>query len=397
MAGADSSAQACADEHDAAVATRAPGVQVHAESLEFRLEDEESAFESVELWNDLNLADTAFTRVGEGWSLSLPRPPVDRMEYLYAVRAAGAHDSSAGGSAEATAHLLDPANPRRVGGAFGDHSWVPLPGYREPDWLSIEPVPGRTRIAHVRDTPVGDVEIRLWEPDTLAHGDQHDDMAGGNSCQAPLLLVHDGPEMAELAGLIHYVGAMIATGRLPDLRVALLVPGDRDARYAVNDDYASALVEHVVPHLRAVAPSASRPVVIGASLGALAALHAHWRYPGTFAALHLASGSFFTPELDSQESGYSRWQQVTDFVAEVADDGPPVRATSRTPPIAMVCGSAEENLANNLRMRDVLRGQGFTVAWGTVRDSHCYTCWRDLFDPHLTSLLTSLWATSDSP
>ena len=127
------------------------------------------------------------------------------------------------------------------------------------------------------------------------------------------------------------------------------------------------------------------------SLGGLSALHAHWRHPGVFAGLHLASGSFFTPSLDPQESGYSRWSEVTGFVAQVGADGPPARKGAATPAISMVCGTAEENLANNLHMRDVLRGQGFAVSWGTVADTHCYTCWRDLFDPHLTQLLTGLW------
>lgn len=360
----------------------APGAHVVGDRLAFRLEDSAAAFEGVQLWNDLHLPDTAFAREDGGWNLTLPRPAVDRLEYLYAVRAAR---PDAGDDAP-TEHLLDPANPRRVGGAFGDHSWLPMPGYREPSWLTAEPVPGRTRISHVCDTPVGNVEIHLWEPESLFTGDP--------PLHAPLLLVHDGPEMAELAGLLHYAGAMIATKRLPAMRVALLAPGARDERYAVNDDYASALAEHIVPHLQAIAPSNVRPAIMGASLGALAALHAHWRHPGVFGALHLASGSFFTPALDPQESGYARWSEVTGFVDEVSDDGPPARAGSKTPVIGMVCGSAEENLANNLYMRDVLRGQGFRVTWGTVRDTHCYTCWRDLLDPQLTELLAGLWAPS---
>ena len=51
--------------------------------------------------------------------------------------------------------------------------------------------------------------------------------------------------------------------------------------------------------------------------GALAALHAEWRHPGTFGGLLLQSGSFFVPDLDGQESGHGGWGRITAFVAEV--------------------------------------------------------------------------------
>lgn len=371
------------DEPDAPEHHQRPGAHALDDRIDFYLGDPDGTLASVHLWNELHLPDTAFTRTpdGAGWTLRLPRPPVDRLEYMYAARESV--------DDEHAVNLLDPANPLRVGGAFADHSWVPLPGYTEPAWLGIEPVPARTRHEVVTDTPVGDIEVVFWEPESLLVPETED--SPEQRLDAPLLLAHDGPEMASLAGLTHYLGAMIATGALPPLRVALLVPGARDERYAANDDYADALAEHVVPQVRASAPSTRPLALMGASLGALAALHTHWRHPGTFAALHLASGSFFTPTLDPQESGYSRWDEVTGFVARVGEDGPPARQAARMPAIGMVCGTAEENLANNVHMRDVLRGQGFAVSWGTVADTHCYTCWRDLFDPHLTDLLAGLW------
>src|SRR6478735_9147353 len=39
---------------------------------------------------------------------------------------------------------------------------------------------------------------------------------------APLLLVHDGPEYDELAGLTSYLGSLVRSGELPPLRAALL-------------------------------------------------------------------------------------------------------------------------------------------------------------------------------
>ena len=62
------------------------------------------------------------------------------------------------------------------------------------------------------------------------------------------------------------------------------------------------------------------------------------------------------------------------------------------PPITMTCGTAEENLANNLAMRDTLRRLGADVEWGETRQGHTWTCWRDLLDPHLTRLLQKVWS-----
>ena len=50
---------------------------------------------------------------------------------------------------------------------------------------------------------------------------------------------------------------------------------------------------------------------MGRSLGALAALHAEWAHPGTFAGLFLQSGSFFTVETDPQEQDFSAFGAVT--------------------------------------------------------------------------------------
>ena len=53
------------------------------------------------------------------------------------------------------------------------------------------------------------------------------------------------------------------------------------------------------------------PVGMGASLGALAMLHAQRRFARMFAGLFLQSGSFFMPRYDSQESGFSRYARIT--------------------------------------------------------------------------------------
>jgi enterochelin esterase family protein len=125
---------------------------------------------------------------------------------------------------------------------------------------------------------------------------------------------------------------------------------------------------------------------MGASLGALAMLHAHRRHPRAFDALFLQSGSFFRQRWDKQESGFARYRRITRFVGTVLREP----GEGRRIPIAITCGTAEENLANNRAVAAALEAQGYTVWLGEIRDAHNWTCWRDGFDPHLPALVEAV-------
>jgi len=124
----------------------------------------------------------------------------------------------------------------------------------------------------------------------------------------------------------------------------------------------------------------------GASLGALAMLHAQRRYPADFAGLFLQSGSFFQPRFDRQESGFARWLRIVRFTGRVLRraDGPAV-------PAVLTCGTVEENLANNRDMAAGLRRHGYPVTMIENPDAHNWVGWRDCLDPHLTALLQRVW------
>jgi enterochelin esterase family protein len=175
---------------------------------------------------------------------------------------------------------------------------------------------------------------------------------------------------------------MIESGTLPPHRIALLAPGARDEWYSASPLYAGALVRGVLPAVGAEVAVRGTPVAMGASLGALAMLHAQHRHAGAFAGLFLQSGSFFVPELDAQERGFSRWARVTGFVAEVLGGG---RGTGAAPAV-LTCGAAEENIHNNRVMAAALGEQLHELG-----DMHNYTAWRDALDPYLTHLLEELW------
>lgn len=206
----------------------------------------------------------------------------------------------------------------------------------------------------------GGVEGDLWSPAGLPGGEQ-----------LPLLVVHDGPEYDERAGLTGYLGAGIRAGRLPRLRAMLLSPGDRNRNYSANTRYARLMARSV--------PSAPVRIGMGTSLGALAMLHAHSRDPGLFDALFLQSGSFFTPGSDAQERLFPYFERVTRFTAKPKLDRPV--------PVTLTCGKDEENLENNRLMTAVLRGHGYPATLHEVPGGHDWGSWRDAFDPYLAGLL----------
>jgi len=186
---------------------------VEGAEIVFRLDDPDGNLTAVRLWQELGVPGDSldFQRVDDGWELRLPRPPVHRMEYLFQVTGVDGEQATA----------VDPTNPRVVGGAFGDHSVLELPGYRTPSWCTAEERPSRLDPLTIAGTPLGTVTGQIWSPDDA----DPDEML-------PLLVSHDGPEFAAHAALTRYVGAMVAGAELPRMRLAMLAPGQRDSWYA---------------------------------------------------------------------------------------------------------------------------------------------------------------------
>jgi enterochelin esterase family protein len=304
------------------------------------------------------------TRAGGVWSVRFPRAEVDRMEYQFQVI----------GPADEVVYALDPGNPLRVPGPFGDKSVVELPGYRPPDWLGGPPVlPDGLPTVPVR-TLGTELEIPVWSPPGVPA-----------RRRLPLVVAHDGPDYARYGGLLTMLARLVAGGRVPPVRAALLAPVDRDEHYSASPAYTAALATEILPALIEAAPARPDAVVgLGASLGAVAMLHAH-RGGAPLAGLLLQSGSFFTPVTDPQEAGYRRFGRITAFTAELLDSRGPVPPV----PVTLTCGLPEENLANNHAVAATLAGQGYPAELVTGRDAHNWVAWRDLLHPHLTRLLAA--------
>jgi len=201
---------------------------------------------------------------------------------------------------------------------------------------------------------------------------------------AHVLVAHDGPEYDTYAALGHYSGS----GLVPPHHLVLLAPGDRNEWYSASPTYARTLAGDLLPAIAAEVGSDERPVGMGASLGALAMLHAHLRQPGRFAGLFLQSGSFFLPRYDRHESGFPRYLRIVRFAGSVVRDRRPAPAAV---PVAVCVGTAEENRHNNRDIARALRAQGYDAVLTEFPDAHNFVAWRDAFDPALTDLLRTVW------
>jgi enterochelin esterase-like enzyme len=339
------------------------GPQIDDAGVTLRLADPYHRLASVRLVQEIGLspAQAEFGYRNGLWALRVRRPLVDRMEYLFEI-------SDPNGDRQT---IVDRANGLHVPGAFGEKSVIEFPGYRRPPWVDRPPLGWSASTLSIASRTIGTMHAELWQDKALPPGEA-----------AVLLIAHDGPEYARLAALIRYAAAAVAARWIPSMRVALLAPGDRNLWYAANPAYARALADDVVPTLVERAPARSR-VGVGASLGALAWLHAHHTAPGILDALFLQSGSFFHPALDPQERRFSRFREITDFVLELRrarNDPAPI-------PVFMTCGLVEENLDNNRHMAATLRRRGYRTQLHEVRDAHNYTAWRDALDPYLTGLI----------
>ncbi len=307
--------------------------QVSAEAVRFAVPD--AGYHDVRLHQAVQRPRNGppFTLQDGTWALELRRPQVDRLEYAIAID-----------------------------GEPGEHTSIEFPGYRAPQWLTA-PDPGPPRRL--------DATTALWSPpDTDPRG------------PLPLLVAHDGTEYANTAQLTRFIAHAIATGRIPPCRVALLDSPHRDDDYSASARYATSLAARL-PQLAPATATAG----IGASLGALALLHARRRHPGAFSALYLQSGSFFRHRWDGQEAAFPRFERIARFVGTVLRAGPAASPL----PITLNCGAPEENLANNRAVANALRRQGHDVAFHIFRDAHNFVAWRDTFDPQLGELLARAW------
>lgn len=358
-------------ESPAQAAELVPGPTVTDSSVVFNVADPAHEFDGVRLELDWNPGDAVldFDEVPGGWTLNLPRPAVNRIEYQFTFR-----------RLQDYRWTTDPANPALVPNPFGEKSELLFPDYRPPEWLRYRDTGSAVTVVTDAGGLEQPVPITLWSPIGLAA-----------RTRAPLLLVHDGSDMADRGSMLRWA-SWAQHAQLDDhgyqaapFRVALLDPpsGLRDTWYAANAAYSEHLTKVVIP---AIADRVSVGAVIGlgASLGALAIAALQDRQPKLLHAMALQSGSFFTAELDGQEDSYSQFEHICSAVRHLTDRAP---NEIRPVPGFITCGAVEENLGNNEAIGAVLSEQGYELRFDVVGDAHTMIGWRDAWSPDLEDLI----------
>jgi len=316
------------------------------------------------LWIHGLPASQPFERVGDDdlWVLRVELPENSRIEYKFEVVRDGRGE-----------WILDPLNPLQAADPFGANSVAQGHGYERPEWTVADPAarPGSIEEIALASAALGDDRhVAVYVPARFRRSRRY-----------PLLVVHDGLDYLRYANLQAVLDNLIHRLEIPAMIVALTQSPDRLVEYAGHDGHARFVAEELPRQLQRdfpLHPSAAARGLMGASFGAVAALHAAWRHPGAFGRLVLQSGSFAFADI-----GHHRRTPTFDPVARFVNE---FRARPGSPAERMYlsCGIYESLIYENRSMVPLLRHHGIEVRYEEVRDGHNWENWRDRLQSALT-------------
>ncbi|MEO0386472.1 MAG: alpha/beta hydrolase-fold protein [Pseudomonadota bacterium] len=315
-------------------------------------------------WIHAGVDRAAFTRVGDSdlWLLDIAVEDGGRFEYKLGVTLHGSEH-----------WLLDPLNPARAADPFGENSVCQTFGYTRPAWSMPQGMPaGRLMPLELPHTVFGTPRVeQLYLP------------AGHDPARpAPLLIIHDGMDFATYADLGATLDNLIAAGDIPPLVAALVQSPDRMAEYTGARLHARYIVDDLLPAIAdrtALSPDPMARVLLGASLGAVAALSTALRHPGSFGSLALMSGSFILDPTKLSGRRHPVFLRIARLVTAI-------RRLPTLPPLRVFVSTGElEGLADqNRALADHLRARGVDVLFRSAWDGHHWHNWRDQLRPALT-------------
>jgi enterochelin esterase family protein len=203
-----------------------------------------------------------------------------------------------------------------------------------------------------------------------------------NKSALPLLIMHDGPEYVEYAGLNRCLDFLIATGRIPPMLALLHQPHSRNDEYVDNAHHFDHLFEEVLPQLTRSHPF-GRVYAGGASLGGVASLLAAFRNPGAIDGLILQSGSFVFGL-----GGPFRRGPVLKPVTEVL---PQILQVPEKLPenLVLSCGTYDGLVEDHRVLIPKLRQSRPNLKYAEINAGHHWRCWRDRLESDLFALLSS--------
>lgn len=306
----------------------------------------------------------------ELWAATMELPEGSRIEYKFECVIGGQR------------HLvLDELNPVRAHDPFGANSVCQGHGYERPDWTLPDTAsrPGTLESLQLDSATLGGRrEVTVYVPARFRRNRVY-----------PLLVVHDGQDYLRYAALGAVLDNLIQRLEIPAMIVALTQPSERLTEYAACADHARFLAAELLPAMAARFPlvdDRSARGLLGASLGAVAALHAASRYPGLYGQLLLQSGSFAFSDLGHHRKGPA-FDPVVRFVNRYRAKPYPLAEK-----IYLSCGIYESLIYENRSLVPLLQNQGMAVRYEEARDAHNWENWRDRLRQGLSWLFPGpLW------
>ncbi len=294
-------------------------------------------------------------RESDFWFLELELPSESRIEYKINVVRNGENN-----------WILDPLNPRQARDPFGANSVCYGPGYVRPTWTIRDPEARRGSLETMllkSQALDRKCEIEVYVPARFRRRRRY-----------PLLVVHDGTDYLRFAQLGDVLDNLIHRLEIPPMVVAFTSPGDRLREYGANPAHAKFICRELVPRMEQEFPLIDSPDgrgVLGASFGAVAALHAAWSFPGAFSRVLIQSGSFAFSEIGPHGRG-KIFDSVVDFMNDFrSHPGQPADK------VFMSCGVYEPLIYENRSLLPLLQKTGLKIRYVEARDGHNWENWRD--------------------
>jgi len=304
------------------------------------------------------------------WVLRVELPENSRIEYKFEIV-----------REDAVEWILDPLNPLQAADPFGANSVAQGHGYVRPEWTLEDPGARTGQVEELaipsaafgEERPVG-----VYLPARFRRTRRY-----------PLLVVHDGYDYLRYASLQTVLDNLVHRLEIPPMIVALTQSPERLVEYAGHEPHGRFITEELPRRLSAAFPlldSAASRGLMGASFGAVAALHAAWRNPGVYGRLVLQSGSFAFSDIGHHRRSVT-FDPVARFVNEFRQR--PGRPAER---LYVSCGIYESLIYENRSLVPLLRNHGNEVRYEEVRDGHNWENWRDRLQSALTWLFPGpLW------
>ncbi len=200
----------------------------------------------------------------------------------------------------------------------------------------------------------------------------------GADTPAPVLLIHDGKGFWHHGRCGVLADALLAAGEIPPVHLVFLQPARRTVEYAFNPAHAAYVIDDVLPYLDDVLVATDERLLLGASLGALAAAHTALDHPGVFAAVGSLSGTFPMGPGDEPIDPFTGSEWLLGRLRDGA--GHDLRWH-------LDCGTLEWLLPRHERLCEALVAGGYDHRCLTRNVGHNWTNWRNALPETMKYLL----------